>query len=45
MDPAILTKLWSNKDKNGIVFLFGNLNFTAKVMVFPTSDIMIILEH
>ena len=38
MESTTLTNLWWQKDKNGIDFLFGNLNTTTKVMVMPNTD-------
>ena len=38
VDSESPTKLWWQKDKNGIEFLTGNLNTTTKVMVLPNVD-------
>ena len=34
----MISRLWWQKDKNGIEFLTGNLNTTTKVMVLPNVD-------
>ncbi len=37
MDKIRLTGVWKNKDKNGNIFLSGNLNPITNLMIMPNT--------